>query len=74
MNLHVSCDFGKQRNKLHSALERKPGTCYQMSMLPDALSPRMRTGWLARLVVTLTSTTSSHTHKAHTWKYMCIAH
>ena len=22
----VSCDFGKQRNKLHSALERKPCT------------------------------------------------
>ena len=38
----MSCDFGKQRDKLHSALERKPGTCYQTYFfLP--FPPRMRT-------------------------------
>ena len=52
----MSCDFGKQCNKLHSALVRKPGTCYQTyfsfpssAPLPNAHAHEEKYGWLARL-------------------------
>ena len=55
----MSCDFGKQRNKLHSALERKPGTCYQTYFFslppppfPRACAPRGKIR-MARLVLSM---------------------